>query len=105
MSYTWGMVFQWYIVGDEDRKPLAVNAIARRLSKMGVLTRGDKVAHVAKKQKKGVWTNGMVRHILTCEAYTVTYCVGRLQRIINTMFAIANPRRSLIAIYSHSRVA
>jgi site-specific DNA recombinase len=75
------MVFEWYTVGDGDSKPFAVNAIARRLTKMGVPTRGDKVAHVAKKQKKGVWTNGMIRHILTCEAYTGIWHYGKTQII------------------------
>jgi site-specific DNA recombinase len=53
------LVFQWYTVGDGNGKPLAINAIARRLTQMGVPTRGDKVPHVRKKQKRGVWTDGM----------------------------------------------
>jgi len=30
------MVFQCYMVGDGDGKPLAINAIARLLTKMGI---------------------------------------------------------------------
>jgi site-specific DNA recombinase len=78
------MVFQWYEGGDGDGKPLAVNAIARRLTKMGVPTRGDKVAYVAKKQKRGVWTDGMIRHILTCEAYTGVWHYGKTQVVKDT---------------------
>jgi site-specific DNA recombinase len=73
------LVFQWYTFGDNSNKPLAINAIARRLTEMKVPTRGDKVAHVIKKQKAGVWTDGMIRHILTCEAYAGIWHYGKTQ--------------------------
>lgn len=78
------LVFQWYTSSDSDNKPLAINAISRRLTEMKVPTRGDKVAHVIKKQKAGVWTDGMIRHILTCEAYTGIWHYGKTQIVKDT---------------------
>jgi site-specific DNA recombinase len=83
------MVFQWYTGNGSDGHPLAINAIKKRLTEMGIPTGGDKSEHVAKKQKHGIWTAGMVRHILTSETYIGTWHYGKTQIVKDT----ALPRR------------
>ena len=47
-------IFSWYLYGDESGKPLSMNAIAKKLTNMGVPTRGDKQSHFFKKRDQGV---------------------------------------------------
>lgn len=70
-------VFSWYLHGDESGKPLSMNAIARKLTTMGVPTRGDKHSHFFKKRKQGVWAAAMIRRILGNETYTGTWYYGK----------------------------
>lgn len=48
---------------------------------MGVPTRGDKKAHVAKKRPAGVWSDKMVRNILKNETYLGTWFYGKTHMI------------------------
>jgi site-specific DNA recombinase len=54
-----------------------MGAIATRLTAMHIPTCGDKQKHVAKKRGHGVWTQAMVRHILTNETYTGLWHFGK----------------------------
>ncbi len=67
------LIFVWYVYGDEDGKPLSIRAIAKKLSKMRIPTRGDKVEHVAKKNDYGIWQPGVVSKILRNETYAGTW--------------------------------
>ena len=75
------MVYDWYLRGDESGKPMTANAIAKRLTKLGIPTRGDKQAHFAKKFGYGVWQRAMIIHILTNETYTGVWYFGKTKMI------------------------
>ena len=70
-------VFSWDLHGDESGKPLSMNAIAIKLTNMGVPTRGDKQTHFFKKRDQGVWAAVMIRRILGNETYTGTWYYGK----------------------------
>lgn len=63
------LIFQWYVNGDEEGKPLSIRAIARKLTALQIPTRGDKVEHVKKRHKRCVWQPGVVSKILKRETY------------------------------------
>ena len=75
------MVYDWYLRGDEKGAPMSANSIAVRLTKLGILTRGDKQSHFAKKHGKGVWQRAMIIHILTNETYTGIWHFGKTKMI------------------------
>jgi site-specific DNA recombinase len=75
------MVFGWYINGDETGKPMSANSIAKRLTKMGLPTRGDKQGHYAKKFGYGVWQRTTIIRILTNETYTGIWYFGKTRMI------------------------
>lgn len=75
------MVYHWYIYGDGDRKPLSLFGIQSRLTEMGVPTRGDKQEHVAKKRPTGVWSDKMIRNILSNVTYTGIWYYGKTKMI------------------------
>ena len=75
------MVYQFYLDGDGQNSPLSMLGIATKLTELGIPTRGDKHAHVAKKHGPGVWTAGMVRNILKNETYTGTWHYGKTRMI------------------------
>jgi len=75
------MVYDWYLRGDENGAPMSANSIAVRLTNLGILTRGDKQSHVAKKHGKGVWQRAMIIHILTNETYTGVWYFGKTKMI------------------------
>ncbi|MCB9112212.1 MAG: recombinase family protein [Anaerolineales bacterium] len=89
------MVYDWYVNGDESGKPMSTNAIAKRLTKLGIPTRGDKQKHFAKKLGKGVWQPAMVVHILTNEAYTGTWYFGKTKIIDDGKHREPQPKRGL----------
>ena len=75
------LVYYWYLHGDGQTKPMSMLGIATRLTQMGIPTRGDKVAHVAKKRPRAIWSGGMIKHILSNEAYTGTWHFGKTRMI------------------------
>ena len=75
------MVYQFYLDGDGQNGPFSMIGIATKLTELGIPTRGDKHAHVAKKHGPGVWTAGMVRNILKNETYTGTWHYGKTRMI------------------------
>ena len=75
------MVFEWYIYGDEQGKPFSIYKIQTKLIELGIPTRGDKVQHVAKKRKVGIWSDGMIRHILKNETYTGVWHYGKTKMV------------------------
>ncbi|NOH04976.1 MAG: recombinase family protein [Chloroflexi bacterium] len=52
------MIFDWYINGDKKGVRLSANGIAKKLTLMGVPTRGDREEHVAKKHGRGGLAKG-----------------------------------------------
>src|SRR5581483_4001596 len=79
------LVFSWFLYGegkgDGRDYPLSIRGIATRLTEMRIPTRGDTVKHIYKKRGFAVWTEGMVRHILTNEAYTGIWHFGKTQMV------------------------
>ena len=56
------VVFQWFLYGEAqtritERKPLSLRAIAAKLGADHVPTRGDTMAHVAKRNGRGTWAS------------------------------------------------
>jgi hypothetical protein len=60
---------------------MSANSIAVRLTKLGILTRGDKQSHFAKKHGKGIWQRAMIIHILTNETYTGVWYFGKTKMV------------------------
>ena len=75
------LVYRWYLYGDGQRRPFSINGIATRLTEMNVPTRGDQQKHIAKKRPAGVWSAGMIRHILTNETYTGIWHYGKTKMV------------------------
>jgi site-specific DNA recombinase len=75
------LIFEWFIYGDEENGPLSMNAIARKLTSLGIPTRGDKRKHVAKKRGKGVWQPATVHKILGNETYTGVWHFGKTKMV------------------------
>lgn len=75
------LVFPWYLHGEGKNAPYSIRGIGTRLREMQVPTRGDQQAHVAKKRGFAFWTDAMIRHILTNEAYTGTWHFGKTQMV------------------------
>ena len=75
------LVFDWYLHGDGGGKPLSMNAIAKKLTDLGILTRGDKLGHFHKKRGAGQWSGAMIRHILKNDTYTGTWYYGKTKMV------------------------
>lgn len=78
------LIYHWYVYGDESGKPLGMEAIAEKLTKMGILppsaVRGVRVGVRGKRGKGEVvkhWSNATVRQILTHQAYIGKNYFGR----------------------------
>jgi site-specific DNA recombinase len=89
------MVYDWYLNGDERGVPMSANAITKRLTNMGIPTRGDKQSLVAKKYGKGVWQRAMIIHILTNETYTGNWYYGKTKMIDDGMQRVSKQKRGL----------
>ncbi len=85
-------VFNWYLRGDGDSGPMSVNAIAKKLTEMRVITRGDKHGHIYKKYEPGSWAPEMIRHILKNETYTGTWHYGKTKVIDDGKVRPARPK-------------
>ncbi len=75
------LIYDWYLYGDDSGTPLSSNAIAIRLTKLGIPTRGDKQIHYAKKFGYGVWQRAMIIHILTNKTYTGVWYFGKTKMV------------------------
>ncbi len=89
------MVYDWYLRGDENGAPMSANSIAVRLTKLGVLTRGDKQSHFAKKHGKGVWQRAMIIHILTNKTYTGVWHFGKTKMVDDGKQRVSKQKRGL----------
>ena len=74
-------IFDWYLRGDESGEPLSMNAIAVKLTNLGIPTRGDKQEQFFKKRGKGIWAATLIRNILKNETYTGTWFYGKTKMI------------------------
>lgn len=89
------MVFDWYVNGDEKGVRLSQNRIAKRLTQMGVPTRGDTKKHFAKKFGRGVWQRTMITHILTNETYLGTWHFGKTKMIEDGKARKPQPKKGM----------
>ena len=79
------LIYHWYVYGDESGQPLGMEAIADKLTQMGILppsaVRGVRVGVRGKRGQKGEyvkhWSNATVRQILTHQAYIGKNYFGR----------------------------
>jgi len=79
------LIYHWYVYGDENGQPLGMEAIADKLTNMGILppsaVRGVRVGVRGKRGQKGEyvkhWSNATVRQILTHQAYIGKNYFGR----------------------------
>lgn len=78
------LIYHWYVYGDESGKPLGMEAIADKLTKMRIFppsaVRGVRVGVRGKRGKGEVvkhWSNATVRQILTHQAYIGKNYFGR----------------------------
>jgi site-specific DNA recombinase len=71
------LVFRLYVNQEEKGETLSQIGIAKKLTEMKILTRGDKNQHVAKKLPKYAWQPATIRRILTRGAYTGTWFYGK----------------------------
>jgi len=87
------LIFQWYAFGDEHSGPLSVNAIAARLTDMGMPSPAD----VAGREKWGktrpvnTWTRNHVYPLLNQTAYSGTYILYRKKRTSKTTYSKHKP--------------
>jgi site-specific DNA recombinase len=70
------MVFEWYVYGDDDGKPLTIREIARRLTAMSVPTRCDEVPGMRRVYPPGVWGHQTVGRMLQSEVYIGRWYYG-----------------------------
>ena len=96
-------VFRWYLDGDERGVKLSTNAIAKKLTRLGVPTRGDREKHVVKKHGKGVWQRAMALHILTNETYLGIWHFGKTKMIDDGVKRKPQPKRGLGKQVARSR--
>lgn len=75
------LVYEWYTKGDPVGQRISLRSIAKKLAAMRVPTRGDKQKHFAKKKDACVWTEAMIRHILTAETYAGVWHFGKTQMV------------------------
>jgi site-specific DNA recombinase len=68
-------VFEWYVHGDEEGKPLGVPTIANKLTALGIPTPGDTISSRKHWPKRGfgVWPKGALYRILRENAYNGTF--------------------------------
>ena len=76
------LIYDWYVHGDGDGKPLPVRAIVRRLNDLGIPTAGDRPDNggVVKKQGYGKWARSTVNRILSNETYAGTWYYNKWRR-------------------------
>ena len=71
------LIFTWYVVGDERGKRLNLEAIAVRLTGMGVPTWADVHGVRVKKRGRGEWSKATIRGILSNEVYAGMWYYGK----------------------------
>ncbi len=62
------LIYHWYIFGDENGEPLAMQAIAQKLTEMGIETQGDKKKKT-KQRGRGEWARSTIINILKNQTY------------------------------------
>ena len=72
------LIFKWYTVGD-DNGPLGLRQIARKLTRMGVLTSGDKGRGIHTKRREG-WAKQTIYYMLKNETYIGKWHYGKTRR-------------------------
>jgi site-specific DNA recombinase len=88
------LIFQWYVLGDENGRKLSSCVIANRLTEQSVPTWADIWKRPIKRRKWGEWSRSSVLKILTSETYRGRWYYG--QR--NTRARKNNPPDHWIAV-------
>ena len=71
------LIFEWYLIGDETGKQLTLGKIAKKLTDMGIPTRGDTYKHVRKKRGYAQWNRKTIHRILKRDTYTGIWYYGK----------------------------
>jgi Tol biopolymer transport system component len=91
------LIYQLYTEGDGENGPLPLNAIKRKLTEMGVPTKGDLEEHVAKQRGRGIWNRAAVRNILIRETYAGVWHYGKVRENRKGK-EVLNPRETWIPV-------
>lgn len=86
-------IFQWYAIGDGESGPMSVNAIADKLTNMGVPSPAD-IAGREKWHKQrpiNTWARSHVYPLLNQSAYSGTYVLYKRKRIDKTHYTAHKP--------------
>jgi len=71
-------IYQWYVSGDDDNKPMTLWQIAFRLSQMGIPTPAETDGRkIRRKRSNHVWSIETVSGILANETYTGVWRYGK----------------------------
>jgi len=70
------MIFQWYVIGDENGKRLSAGKIAKRLSQMKIPTPGEVNSGYHRKRPSGMWHACAVLDIISREVYAGIWRFG-----------------------------
>jgi len=96
-----GLIFAWYVYGDENGKKLSLRAIAKRLTEMKVPTWADThTKGFRKKRKRGEWSVGAIDGILKKEVYCGVWYYGKADKT-----GKKNPRENWIAVEAPAIIA
>jgi site-specific DNA recombinase len=69
------LIFQWYVHGDENEKPLSFGEIARKLTILGVTTPG-KLRGMRFKRERAIWHTAVIAGIIRSEVYIGVWRFG-----------------------------
>lgn len=76
------LIYQWFTIGDGTSGPMAIKAIADKLTGLGIQTAGDKGNVVKKKiRANGVWYKSTVWKILSNETYAGVWKYGKTRTV------------------------
>jgi site-specific DNA recombinase len=71
------LIFEWYVYGNGDGKPMKNFSIGEKLSAMGIETPGASRKTKARVRANGMWGEGAVHTILRRETYTGVWRYGK----------------------------
>ena len=76
------LIYKWYLEGDDEFRPMSLNAIARKLTTLRVPTYADRRnKKYLKKAPEGAWSSQSVHGILSNEAYAGLWTYSKMKRV------------------------
>ncbi|MEA2575044.1 MAG: site-specific recombinase [Chloroflexia bacterium] len=91
------LIFDWYVHGDETGRRMGAQAIASKLSKLGVPSRSNLVGLAKPRKQIGVWGISTIKRILKSQVYAGTWNYSRTRRTSKTTFT-ASSQNDWIAV-------